>query len=317
MFVLGGIITYLLVYVGIARPASMELSLIRRQMSTLEQSVWEIAGHEGTAVEGAELISVLAEQRTQLSAAKETLAAIRELNLQIAQEAQQVSVAHSALSELANLKELVIESSEDALAAADVVATSEMVCDRLAAAATKTQQALQAGDELLALSDGIINQSDNVEDARVALEGLIGIRELIDRQAPELQQTKQHVEAFVSLKDTILTESIDLADAIETVELTSDLSKQFNEAVQSFEQMRNWMIEIVASESLLDRAQTTFQALTGVSNLHNLAPVELRAIAKAMTQTGELHVARKPEQGTETPFASPDVFEEIDAILGE
>lgn len=290
---------------------------MRRQMSTLEQSVWEIAGHEGTALEGNELISVLADQRPQLAAAKETLAAIRELNLQIAAEAEQVSVAHSALSELAELKELVIANSEDALAAADVVATSEMVCDRLAAAATKTQLALQAGDDLLALSDGIINQSEGVQNAKLALEELIDIRQLIDLQAPELQMTKDRVEDFVTLKDTILTESIDLADAIETVELTSDLSKQFNEAVQSFEQMRNWMIEIVASESLLDRAQSTFQALTGAGNLHNLAPVQLRAIAKAMTQSGDLHVATKPEAVGDSSFTSPDVFEDIDSVLAD
>ncbi len=257
-FVLGGIITYLLVYVGIARPASMELSLMRRQLTTLEQSVWEVAGHQGTASEGAELISVLAGQRTQLAAAKETLAAMRDLNLQIAREAKQVSVATSALSELVELKELVIANSEDALAAADVVATSEMVCNRLAAVADRTQAALLAGDDLIALSDGIINQGHDVRQARVALEQLIDIRELIDHQAPELEQTMLNMESFVALKDTILTDSIDLADAIETLELTTDLSNQFEEAVQAFEQMRNWMIEIVASESLLERAQTTF-----------------------------------------------------------
>jgi hypothetical protein len=314
--VLGGIITYLLVYIGIARPASIELSMMRRQMSTLEQSVWEIAGHEGTAADGSELISILADQRTQLSAAKETLAAMQDLNREIAAEARQVVAANSALSELVELKELVISNSEGALAAADVIATSEMVCDRLAAAAGTTQKALAAGDDLLALSDGIINQSDDVHAAKAALGKMIDIRKMIDEQAPELAETQRNVDNFVALKNSILTESIDLADAIETLELSTDLTKQFNEAVQSFAQMRNWMIEIVASESLLDRAQLTFDALTEFSSLHNMAPMQLRAIAKAITNSGDIHVASKPDFA-DAPSARSDSFEDIDAVLSK
>ena len=311
-FILGGVLTYLLVYIGIARPASVELSLVRRQMSTLEQSVWEIAGYQGTASEGSELISVLAEQRTQLEEAKNTLSAIRQLNRQIAEEARQVSVANSALTELAELKQSLIEQSENALLAADVVATSEMVCQRLAAVADTSHQALQVGDDLLALHDGILNQAEYAQQAEDTLSRLIGIRESIDRQTPQLDQAHQSVDALVSLKDKVLMESCDLAEAIETLELTSDLSKQFHDAALSFGRMRNWMIEIVASESLLERAQTTFEALTGSSSLHDLAPGQLRAIAAAITRKGgKLQVASKPATVSDTQ----EVFEDIDAVL--
>ncbi len=59
LFVLGGVFTLLIVYVGVARPAARDMALMKRQLSTLEQSIWEVAGKSDTAKDANQLLALL------------------------------------------------------------------------------------------------------------------------------------------------------------------------------------------------------------------------------------------------------------------
>ena len=269
-FALGGIITFLFVYIGIARPAAREMSLMRRQMSTLEQSVWEVAGQKETAASTNELLGLLNEQREQAIAAKQSLVEMRQLHAEIIAESQEIQNAMVAASQLGSLKDVLLANSERADKAAEVLSVSEDLYHRLATGADSTEKAVQASEDLFSLRSDLIDSGSEVAAAQDNLDELI------------------------ALKDSVVSQTGNLADAIETLELTTELGVRFHEAALSFDSIRHWMVEIVAMEPMLQRCRKTLEPLTELSSLNRMNPSQLREIARAMTSGYQAQVASKP-----------------------
>lgn len=270
-FALGGVITFLFVYIGIARPAAREMALMRRQMSTLEQSVWEVAGQKETAASTNELLGLLSDQREQLISAKESLAAMKKLHASIIEESIEVNNAIAAASQLGSLKDVLLANSERASEAAEVLSLSEDLYHRLATGAESTELAIDASEDLFSLRSGLIQQGQEVAQAQDRLDDL------------------------VALKDAVVDQTNDLADAVETLELTRQLNVRFHQAAMSLDSIRHWMVEIVAMEPMLQRAQKTLEPLTELTSLDRLNPNRVREIARALTQGYTAQVASKPE----------------------
>lgn len=269
-FALGGIITFLFVYIGIARPAAREMSLMRRQMSTLEQSVWEVAGQKETAASTNELLGLLNEQREQAISAKRALVEMRQLNADIIAESKEIQNAMVAASQLGSLKDVLLANSERADKAAKVLTVSEDLYHRLATGSEKTDKAVEASEDLFALQSELISKGSQVAAAQDNLDELI------------------------ALKDSVVSQTGNLADAIETLELTTELGVRFHEASLSFDQIRHWMVEVVAMEPMLQRCQKTLEPLTQLTSLDRMAPSQLRDVARAMVGGYKAQVASKP-----------------------
>ena len=80
---IGGFITFVLIYLGVARPASLEMARMREQLRSLERSISRVAGHTTTAYHANELLAQLSEQARQSRAAAESLEEIRWLHQQL------------------------------------------------------------------------------------------------------------------------------------------------------------------------------------------------------------------------------------------
>ena len=76
----------------------------------------------------------------------------------------------TAIAELAALKDTLLANSERTEAAVDVMATSELICQRLASAADSTYEALEAGNNLLALREELVERASDVTTANTALD---------------------------------------------------------------------------------------------------------------------------------------------------
>ena len=283
-FALGGIVTFLFVYIGIARPAANEMSMMRRQLGTLEQSVWEVAGQKGTADEANDLLAALNEQREQAIAAKESLAEIRELNQQLLVEAERVHSAMAAVSQLGALKDMLLANSDRADQAAEVLSISEDLYHRLASAADTTEIARQTGTELLALREDLVDQSEEVVVAKQNLDELINMNQELNDKAGDAHKAKEKADELIALQDTIISNTGDLADAIETLELTNELDMQFHEAAISFDSIKHWMVEVVAMEPILKQARQTIEPLLDFGNLRHMGPDQLRELARTFTR---------------------------------
>ena len=279
-FALGGIVTFLFVYIGIARPAAREMALMRRQLSTLEQSVWEVAGQKDIADETTSLLMALNEQKSHAVHAKEALAEMRELQQQLVVESDRVHNAMAAVSQLGALKDMLLANSDRADQAAEVLSVSEDLYHRLANAAETTAIARQTGSELLALREDLAGRSQEVEEARESLDQLIDMNRELNQNAGDANEAKEKASDLIALQDSIINQTGTLADAIETLELTNELGMRFHDAATSFESIRHWMVEIVAMEPILQQARQTIEPLIDFGNLRRMAPDQLRELAR-------------------------------------
>jgi hypothetical protein len=312
-FVLGGIITFLLVYVGVARPLARELSSLRSQVSALTNSVDEVTSNAETAGEAASVLSSLAQQENALDGARSSIAQMQELQRQLLAEARQTQDAMSAVAALGALKDTLLANADRAEEAASVMSTSELICQRLAESAESTYDALEAGNNLLSLREELVARGRKAESASLVLDSLIEIQDTLDRENDGFQVARDRIADLLNLKDAIVDQTDDLADAISTLQATSDLSAQFNQAISAFEQIRRWMIEVVATQPLLERARFALEPITELGNLRHVGPERLREIAKSVTeQYQRTRVASKPTEldAIEVPFG------DIDTLLG-
>ena len=293
-FALGGIVTFLFVYIGIARPAAREMSLMRRQLSTLEQSVWEVAGQKDIAGETTSLLVALNEQKVHAIQAKESLAEMRELQQQLVVESDRVHSAMAAVSQLGALKDMLLANSDRADQAAEVLSISEDIHHRLASAAETTAIARQTGEELLALREDLAGRSQEVEEAKQNLDQLIDINRELNEKAGEAEEAQEKANDLIALQDSIINRTGDLADAIETLELTNELGLRFNDAVASFENIRHWMVEVVAMEPIFQQARQTIEPLIDFGNLRRMSPDQLRELARTFTRNVDTSVAIQP-----------------------
>ena len=295
-FILGGIVTFLLVYIGVARPLANELGSLRRQVSTLEQSVCQVAGTQDTADDATSLLATLTRQGAILESARQSVQELQELQRQLLAETSQTQDAMTALAELAAIKDTLLANSDRTEAAVDVVATSELICQRLASAAGSTYEALEAGNNLLALREELVARGSDVTTANTALDALVDIRDTLQREKESFDIANQRIADLLNLKDAVVSQTDDLADAIANLEITSELNAQFNRAFRSFDQIKHWMVEVVASESLLERARFALEPITDLGNLRHMKPEQLREIAQSVTKQYQARVASKPTE---------------------
>ena len=359
-FVLGGVFTFLLVYIGIARPAAHEMALMKRQMSTLEQSIWEVAGQSDTAKKTNKLLALLAEQKEVATEAEGTLHRMQQLNHELAAEADRTQQALTSVDELIALKDSVLEGSDGTREAAKVFATAhslhnrlassanttaeavgvseqlltieenlldssasvdELVAlkdsvlegsagtreaakvfaaahslhDRLASSANTTAEAILVSEQLLAMEENLRDSTAEVQTAQETLNQMLDIHDSLDHHSADVTTAQLRVDSLLTLKDTIIAETANLADAIETLELSYDLTNHYQKAAVAFEQMRRWMVEVVATESILERAQNTLKPLAELGNLRHLTSDQLRTAAREISRGYQTQVAQKPQ----------------------
>ncbi len=305
-FALGGIVTFLFVYIGIARPAAREMSMMRRQMSMLEQSVWEVSGHEKDARGAATLLDELSKQRESLDNAKRSLEEIRQLNVQIAAEAQRVQSAMVAVSQLASLKDMLLANADRVDRAAEVLSVSEDIYHRLATNVSTVELAEEATYGLLAIQTNLLNNASTVARAESVADRMFDISDILEEGSAELDLAEDRVTELVTLKDAVVSRTGDLADAIETLELTADMQRRFHEAALSFDEIRHWLVEVVATEPLLQRTRQSIEPLLEMTNLRHLAPQQLRQLASLVSQQNQAKLALKPDRADATTTADAD-----------
>ncbi|MEM7314414.1 MAG: hypothetical protein AAF497_14800 [Planctomycetota bacterium] len=305
-FALGGIVTFLFVYIGIARPAAREMAMMRRQMSMLEQSVWEVSGHRKDAKEAANLLDHLNKQHDALDNAKRTLEEIRQLNVQLAAESERVQSAMLAVSQLASLKDMLLANADRVDQAGEVLSASEEIYHRLATNVSTVASAEEAAYGLIAIQTNLLNNASSVAHARNVADRVFDISDILAEGSGELDVAEDRVMELVTLKNAVVSQTGDLADAIETLELTADMQRRFHDAALSFDEIRHWLVEVVATEPLLQRTRQSIEPLLEITNLRHLAPQQLRQLASLVSQQNQAKIALKPESKDATLTADAD-----------
>ncbi len=292
-FAAGGLATFLLIYVGIARPAAEELTLLRDQIRSLEKSVAMVAGQRDGVDETNHLLSQLSQQQAQAIAARKTLVDFRELTNGLLVESSRFQEATRAISQLGAIKDSLLANSNDLDKAADAVAASEALQARLTDSAEANELALRASLDLLAIRGELLNDTGLNDKARVALRNLVQLRESLDNEGSQVDVARERVGGLIALKDSVISQTNDLSESIETLELTNELGQRFRVAANSFKEIRDWMIDMVAMEPTFAQIRRILDPLTELVNLNRMDPKQIRDFTRAFVQQSQDRVASK------------------------
>jgi len=235
-------------------------------------------------------------QYNYIVSAQSVLAEFARLRELAEAEAPRISEARRTLESLIELESRTLAEQDAARQAVEAVGEFRRLHEGVIAGAEQAAQARDASEELVAIKESILcgNDFERPERAREALDELIKIRERLYGQADSLAAAQTSLDGLLSLKDQVLAQTGDLADAVETLELTSDLHNQLQDAMRQFEGVRRWLVEIVLIEPTVERTMNALKPLADLANLRRLSPVELRQAARVVAGERAARFAKKP-----------------------
>jgi hypothetical protein len=238
--------------------------------------------------------------------AGETLGELTQLNERLRTEATQVASASQALDAIAQLAARMLMSGEQAERAKEVADIWSSIQQRLMGSSAGVEQARATGRQLVMLKDEILcgNGEEQLNEADEALSGLVVLRERLQAETSRVPEAKSSLDGLVALKDQILVRTADLADAVETLETLGDLKQQLVETVQSFDQVRHWLVETVLVEPAVERAASMLKPLAELNNLRRMNPTELRQAARSIADQRASRLANKPANIADSAAAS-------------
>ncbi len=272
----------LFMYIGIGRPMHRELASLRQQVEMMQAGMEQLVALKPAASAASDLLGALNSQQQSLAEAEGTWRRIETLREKMRVGGQGVDAAFHTLDDLVELKDAILTAADRVHVANDVLSQTEVLQERLAQAADIAQSAQKTGDIFLALGDSLSQHGPMAQSAQSSLQRMIEVQQQLGASHDRIDDAFDRLDDLLLLKDTILSRTPDLVNAIELVELTSDLTQQFQRAVVSFEAMRKWMVEIVATQPLMEQARQVLSPLMELSNLRRLDADRVRDLAKAM-----------------------------------
>jgi hypothetical protein len=293
-FAAGSVVAFLVLYVGYARPAVEELSLLRNQIRSLEKSVSLIAGQRDGVDETNHLLGQLSQLQSQALTARKTLVDLREMTQSLVAESSRFQEATHAIHQLASIKDQLLKNAEDLDQAADAMAANEALQQRLTNSAEANETALRASLDLLAIRSELLQDVSLNSQAKGALNNLLQLRESLANEHSRIDVAQERINGLINLKDSVIAQTDNLSESIETLELTNELSDRFRIAANSFKEIRDWMIEMVAMEPTFAQVRRILEPMADLVNLNRMDPKQIRDFTRAFVQQSQERLAKKP-----------------------
>ena len=234
-FLMGVVVTFLFIYLGVARPAARELALMRRQMSAMEQSVWEVAGQQDSADDTKSLLKTLLEQRHFVGEARRALAEMRQLQGQLIASRQSVSEALDVVHLLADNSQASIQAQ------ASLAEINKLHAD--------VAVSRKAADQALQLIKTISEQGRWVDNARQWLSRFHGLKEELASATHGMSSAMNAAKSLKSLRNVVLEDQQQTEKAAEALELAQQLHLELAESLDTAGEARRAGAELLALES--------------------------------------------------------------------
>lgn len=294
--------------------ASLEaIADLRSNLRTEALSVGEDSADVFDAVDKLDSLQLqLIGQYNRIVSMQTVLAELGRLRELADAEAPRIDESRRTLESLIELESRTLAEQEGARQAAETIDQFRRLHEDVIAGAEQAVEARDASEELVAIKESVLcgNDFERPERAREALDELIKIRERLYGQGDSLAAAQTSLDGLLALKDQVLAQTGDLADAVETLELTSDLHNQLQDAMRQFEGVRRWLVEIALIEPTVERTMNALKPLVDLANLRRLSPVELRQAARVVAGERTARFAKKPAaiesdaESFQSPYAS-------------
>ncbi|HEY6565059.1 MAG TPA: hypothetical protein VIY86_11215 [Pirellulaceae bacterium] len=314
-FLLGGVVTFFLIYVGISRPMRRDLDLLNQQVGGLRATLDQLVALKPGAKAASDLMTSLSNQQRNVAAAAAGLRTIQALFQAIESRAVDVNVATESLADLTRLKDTVLLAGERVQEANNVLTKAEVLQERLAEADEVTTSAIATGTSMLELSDTLAQRRSSVAESRAALENMFEVQDELRAKSGDLEGALEKLQDLLLLKDTLLARTNNLVDAIETLELSAELTRNFQQATQSFEEIRQWLFEVVAAEPIMEQARRVLSPLMEAHDLRRMDASQLRAVAQGLREQWPATIAERATRTAAVDNFSDDVdWDEEDSV---
>lgn len=328
-FLVGIVIGFVAVYVVAAQPMFTQLRTMQRQTQALQAEVQSLVGVRDQAWEAGNLLSDLTALRGQLADARNTVREIRQLRLDLLDEARHTPAAASAVGNLGRLQELVLERQELTAQAGVVVdelngllarlirehvgtaPANETLADiervrrdlaellqlkqELADGAAGLPAAKSTAGELLSLKDQIIEQGANTEAARTQANRMFVLQDELKSHADDSPAAFTSLDQLLAIKEKLIEQAPQVVDAVQNLEILSDFQDELGTQIRSLARLREGLMEFVLLETTIGRVARTLEPLTQIANVRRLGDQELRAAAKAILDQRTTRLSSKPE----------------------
>ena len=291
-FAFGGVVTFLLVYIGIARPNALELSQLRSQLAALDQSVSKLAGHSGTTNTANNLLGQLSEQARLSGAAAESLEEIRCLHQQLEDEGQQLRQARQTLAQIVGIKNDLVRATGLTDEATEMMLAYESLHERLAQSSKMAGEAKKVSDGLLAIEQDLLCHGYEVEAAHKTLSDLASLKNDLVRAGDQTDQATATMSAIESLQAR-LAESADTtaearAASDELIALEQDLlchGYEVETAQETLSTLSSLKNDLVRASSGADAATA---AMSAIESLQTRLTQSTVTTSEARTVSDEL-----------------------------
>lgn len=277
-------------FVGVDRATQLVKGLgeLKRDVATQAEDI-ELAVDSLRQLGG--LKSNLAIESEGLELAEKQIARLIDLQETVASvPSEQIDIAHLRVSELTNLKQMIIDGGAN-----------------LAAAFGLTE-------ELMLLKDSLVNRGGRIDVARKHADGLLSLEDsLADDANLKIGHAQENLDALVSIERRLVSQDEQIISAVESLELMSDLQAEFAESVGGLDNIRRGLTELAMLESTVLRTVASLQPLIELTNLRRLNANDLQTIARGMMEQRASRVAASdsefgPSSNSNDRFDTPVPF---------
>ncbi len=306
------VVTLIFAHLTFIRPARKEMAQLHHQVGALQRHIEQLAAHGQTAATANQLLVHLTQQAAQTAEATEALAAMETLHQRLNREAAVLDEAHQAITAMAKLRDEVQKNVTLIDQASHALMAMNELQEDLLSGADATTEAQAISYDLLALKRQLVDEGQEVATAHEALEQLIGIRTELDQQGTDIEVADRRAKELIELKNKVLARTDDLAGSIETFERAIDLQQQFEEASQSFHEIRHLLTEMTMLRSGVRQVVEHFKPLSDLVNLRRLTPAEIRQMAQTIVDQRREQIAAKENAGSEpSPAGRPAITKAV------
>lgn len=308
VFLFAVTITLFTVYWGFVRPASRQLTKMRRYVTSLETSIAELNNQRVGAEATMALLEQLIQQGQLTDEATGALAVVQEFHHRVIHEASQLDSAEQALEHLADLRTEVARQSSLIDATQHALASLKELNEDVCRVSSETEEAKLAVEKLAVVRDGLIESMEQLDDvqplissidvfhsriaatrdradsAQDALDGLINLGDQIEAQAASIIKAETTLDAMVGLQQKVLANTEPMATAIETLELATDVQLELRRAGDTFHGVKQMLTEMSLMQPQLDQAVQSLQPLRQLTDLRRLGIEDLRRVASVVRE---------------------------------
>ena len=192
-------------------------------------------------------------------------------------QSSEIDLAQSRLDELAGLRQELIDSGDQTLAAQ------------------------QVSDQLIGLQTDLVSQGNKSDIASKHAAQLLNLERTLSHDARgNIDGAMENLATLLEMEEQLATQNTRLSRAVESLELMQDLQDEFHRRTQSLEGVRRGLTELVMLESLVARTVRSLRPLVELTDLRRLDAGQIRSIAQSLLDQQSERVANTDADVTAT-----------------